>query len=481
MSTLVSSWLEPRSGRLLAAGLALQGLVVVLPALWSAQHVLLVSGGLLLAGAMLFSVRRTLVVLVLVTVALPDHFIDATRLPLGLRPGELVLLAALGFACIDLVYRRGLGVTRSRPGGLVALFLAVAVLSIFVGLYRGNDPSTVLRNARFPLYYAVFFAALQVLDARDAARLFVPVFIAAGLAVSAEYILGFLGAIDLSSGNRFVRLGQRQGVFLPVSLLLLANVWLHDPRRWGRAVPLGLFLVMGVAFALTLGRGMWVAFGVGLIVTVWLREAGLPAARRRLWRGALGAVVLLVLLAGAILAFQRVTGASISAHAAERSRSFVDYRRDVQVLGRILNYATAVEAIAAHPLLGSGQGTTLTSYSYNPDTGRFETWSSWTIDSLYLTLWVKMGLAGLIVFMALCLRVLGRAHRAFHRCGDSSMRAFAAAATAIMVAMLVLGLSDGSMVNGRFAMVFGVLFALVARVADAADGQAVNPTGAELV
>lgn len=469
MSAALQGLVQPHSARLLALVCLAQVLLVLTPALWTPAHVLLVTGAVIAAGAVAFNVRRTLVVLILVTVALPVHLIDSTRLPLGLRPEEIVLAAGIGFALIDLVYRHSLSFVRVRDGGLVALFLMVAALSMLVGLYHGHEPSVVLRNGRYAFYYAAFFLAVQAVDARTAVRLFVPVFILAGLAVSAEYILEFIGAVDLTAGSRFVRLGRRQGVFLPVALLLLANVFIHDPRRWGRAVPLALFLFMGVAFALTLGRGMWVAFALGLGVTVWLRESGLPVGRRRLWRAALIGLALLAVLLGAILFFQQLTGSAISAHAVERSRTFVDYTRDVQVLGRILNYATALEAIAEHPLVGNGQGITLTAYSFDPDAGRFGTWTSWTVDSLYLTLWLKMGLAGLLVFVALCVQVLSHTHAAFHRSPDPSTRAFAAAGTAIVLSMLVLGLSDGSMINGRFSMVFAVLFGLLARVASSVE------------
>jgi len=477
VSAALQGLLRPQSWRLLMpAGLVLS-LLVLVPALWSPRHVLLVCGVAIVGGAVLFSVRRTLVVLVLVTVALPVHLVDSTRLPMGLRLEELLLVAGFAFALIDLVYRRGLDFTRTRCDRLVVLFLAAMILSVLVGLYRDNDPSVVLRNARYCFYYVAFFLTTQAVDGRAAVRLFVPLLIAAGVAVGAEYILEFIGAIDLSTGSRFVRLGRRQGVFLPVALLLVANIFLHDPRRWGRAAPFALFLFMGVAFALTLGRGMWVAFALGLVVTVWLRECGLPAGQRRLWRAVVVVVSLLAVLLGAILFFQRLTGSAISAHAVERSRTFVDYTRDVQVLGRILNYATALEAIAEHPVLGNGQGRTLTSYSYDPDTGRFNTWTSWTVDSLYLTLWLKMGLVGLLAFLALCAQVLWQAHAAFRRAAEPSTRAFAAAGIAVLLAMLVLGLSDGSMVNGRFAMVFAVLFGLLARLAGPGPAQ-LTPTPA---
>jgi O-antigen ligase len=121
----------------------------------------------------------------------------------------------------------------------------------------------------------------------------------------------------------------------------------------------------------------------------------------------------------------------------------------------------ALEEISQHPILGAGQGATVTSYSFDPDTDRFETWTAWTLDNLYLTLWLKLGLAGLILFSALCLCVGRAGMRVFYRSSDPSERAFAAAVVAILAGMALLGISDGSMVNGRFAALFAVLFGLV--------------------
>ncbi len=129
--------------------------------------------------------------------------------------------------------------------------LAIALLSGLVGLYRGHEISTILRNLRFPLYYIAFFLVVQSVDARTVVRVFVPLLVVSGVVVSLEYILEFLGAIDLSAGQRFVRVGRRQGLVLPVALLLVANQYVHDPRRWGRTVLLGIFAIIGLSLVLT--------------------------------------------------------------------------------------------------------------------------------------------------------------------------------------------------------------------------------------
>lgn len=461
----------PDNGWLVAAAALAATLVTAVPLLLlgTAPRLLLATGAIAAAAAVAFSPRRTLVALLLVVAGLPSNLEGATRLPLGLRPWEALLLAALLFAAIDLLYVDRLRLRRTSADALVAAFLAATVISGVVGAARGNPADEILRNLRFPLYYAAFFVVLQGVDRRDVTRLFAPLLALLGAIVSAEYILDFLGAIDLSTGHDFVRIGRREGIVLPVSMLLLANQFVHDPRRWGRALLLGLFLFTGIGFALTMGRGMWAAFGVGLVVAAWLWHTGQPRAQRRAWKGIALGVGLLATLAVSVLAFQRVTGASISAHAVERSRSYVDLTRDVQNVARLFNYASAWERIVEHPLLGAGQGAQVRSYSFDPDANRFEAWTAWTLDSLYLTLWLKMGVAGLVLFPWLLVHVGRRAVRVFRATADPALRAFAAGAVSTLVAMALLGISDGSLVNGRFTALFAVLFGLV-MVADAQRG-----------
>ena len=63
MTTFVpSNLLNPQDRRLIAMVCVVQCVVVAMPALWSVYYVPLISGLLLSAGAMVFSVKRCLVV-----------------------------------------------------------------------------------------------------------------------------------------------------------------------------------------------------------------------------------------------------------------------------------------------------------------------------------------------------------------------------------------------------------------------------------
>ena len=461
MMAAARTLLRPDNGVLIAALCGIQLLLIAVPALWSINYSWVVSAGVVALAGLAFSTRRTLIALTVLTIVLPDPIYKSISLPMGLRLAEILLIAAFLFCLIDIVYRRGLAVTRSGADLLLLGFLMVAVLSVGVGLYHEHDTSTIFRNARFPLYYAVVFLVVQSIDRETVLRIFVPLLVLSAAAVAAGYILEFLGAIDLSAGERFFRVARRQGIILPVALLLIVNLALFAPRRYGRLTLVLLFLPIGLALALTVGRAMWVSFALGLVITMWLRYGEGSLGKARLWLGVMLTVITLAFLVGSVLLFQRFTGTAITAHAVERSRTFVDYTRDVQVVGRLLGYTRALEAIAEHPILGSGQGKNLTFYSFNPDTDAFETWRSWTLDSLYLTLWLKMGLPGIILFLWLYLHILKCARSTFAGSDDPSVRSFASAMIASLVAMLALGISDGSLVNGRFAIVFAVLFGLV--------------------
>lgn len=453
---------------LIAAAVVAQVIFIALPNLISWQLSLLVSGGLMAAGCVLFSVRRTLLLLLLLTIILPVKVLFALVLPGGFRLQEGLLMAAVLFAVIDLVYRRRLTLLSSAADLPVACFLLVTALSVAVGLVYGNEGSQILRDMRFPFYYLVFFLVTNFVDRRFALRGLLPTLVLAALVVSAEYVLEFLGAIDLSTGTRFVRVVRLQGLSLPLALLFIVNQLVHNPRSYGRPLLIGLLLPIALAFVLTVGRGMWVAVGVGLICNLLLHYFNQPAQRRSAWRTGVLFCGIVAVVVGTVVTFQVATGAAIGAHALERSLTFVDYQRDAPVMVRLLSYGTVLEEIIDRPILGHGQGATIQllglGYEIVPHIIK-----SWTIDSLYLTLLWKMGLVGLAAFAWMGYRLLRLAYRTFKQSDDPQVRAFASGALALLMGMGVLGISDASMVNGRFALVFATIFGMIAVVARDVD------------
>lgn len=455
--------IQPTSGALLWSVIGVQVALVTVPIFFAPQLFWAVPSLVFALGFFVFSVERTLSIMLALTVALPSTLLSDLVLPGGLRLQEGFLMLACFFALIDWVYRRHLQLPHTRADAPVLVFLLVTALSIGIGFLHGNEASVIWRDVRFPLYYVTFFVVAHFISARRVLRHYAPLLVLLGLVVALEYVLEFVGAIDLSVGERFVRVARLQGMILPIALLLVVSELVFASGRWNRSLLLLLFFPIGLAFVLTVGRSMWAVFIIGLLCIVYM-QGRLNEGRSR-WRSAALVLVVLSLLAGTVFSFQRLTGASIGAQVFERSRSLVEYQENVHVLGRLFSYAVALEASAEHPLLGHGQGKTLMLLNFNEDMMRYEWTRAWTVDSLYLTILVKMGALGLLAFFWMYGRIMQLAWRAFYRSDNLQVRAFCAAAFALLMGMLALGLGNASMINGRFALVYAVLFGMVAVVA----------------
>ena len=92
---------------------------------------------------MAFSVRRALLLTLMLSVVVPGSFQSAFNLPAGIRFQEALLLAVGFLAFIDWVYRRHLDVRPSPLDGPLLAFLALCVGATAVGLAQGAIDAAV--------------------------------------------------------------------------------------------------------------------------------------------------------------------------------------------------------------------------------------------------------------------------------------------------------------------------------------------------
>ena len=118
------SWIGPCENRFLLSICLLLVLLIGLPSLFSIKLMLLVSPVLLGACFMLCSVHPTLIDLLLVNIVLPVKVLMKLRLAGGLQLQEVLFLAALVFALIELIYRRGLSLRTSGADLPLLMFFA---------------------------------------------------------------------------------------------------------------------------------------------------------------------------------------------------------------------------------------------------------------------------------------------------------------------------------------------------------------------
>ena len=444
---------------LLLASISIQICLIIFPIAFLSEQFWIVPLSVTGLCLLVFSVERTVLLMLVMTIVVPASILSDFIFPGGFRLQEVMLLIALLFGMIDWVFLRQFEVRRTEIDMAVSYFLLIVVLSIGVGYIHGNASTVIWRDARFPLYYVVFFLVTQFLDREIILRRIVPLIIFSGIVVALEYVLEFVGAIDLSVGDRFVRVARLQGMILPLALLLIVAELTFSTKRWSKSVLVFVFVPVGLAFVLTVGRSMWAAFAIGLISIGFMH---FQTSRVRRWRSILLVGSVIVFLAAIVMSFQRFTGASIGAQIFERSRTLVQFEENVHVLGRIFSYGEAWEEISNHPIIGHGQGKTLMLLNYSEELRRFEWVKAWTVDSLYLTILLKMGFLGLIVFLWMYGCTLLIAWRTFKSTDDARTRSFCCAAFSTLVGLSVLGIGNASLINGRFALVYAFIFGCVA-------------------
>jgi glycosyltransferase involved in cell wall biosynthesis len=359
----------------------------------------------------------------------------AVSLRLGLFAAVMAAWAVRGAAA----WRRGgmaapelawLAALRDGHGRrwLAAYLAALAVIAVgfCVGLARGNRFADVFLDANGYFFLAlapVFLAAWGRYTWERLAAV-----VSAGLAVAVAKALFILYvfshrlvpfASDVYTWVRDTRVGEItlmdadyyrvffQSQVFALSGGLVALVVLLFAHRWREQTPAALtYLLMAVAMLLSLSRSFWfAALAAGGVLAAWLlwRRAGFAV-----WRRFLHPLISLAMLAGIVISaayafpFPDRYGSGRGLTSVFGSRMSVT-GDDAASVSRWALLQKLHEAIAPHPLIGSGLGTTVTYQTADPrlveqtGDGVYTTYAfEWGFHDVVL----KFGLLGFAVLMA---------------------------------------------------------------------------------
>jgi O-antigen ligase len=360
--------------------------------------------------------------------AVPFLFLHATYQPtLSLGVGTTSIDATLADAAIALVvvaagvrgHREGWAPLRSARVllGLTAAFVAVGALSLATPSILGEDYDLgvhAISVAKFAWYACLLPATVLLVRAtRDAVPLLRAV-VAWSVAATTYGLLQFLGIVSEFQGKRP---GQREpsfvgihdfaalsGAALVVGALGVVLAWGPAGRRWALAGLAGGALGVVLSGAMTAVLGMWLALAAVLLGARLLR-----ALRGR-------AALVLVAVALTVTAGTAV----MRADTIERFAEFIGLREKVADTG-VESYAhrTLLAYIGARiwldrPLGGVGWQASSEEWAYGPfladARARFpdepdQAFPSpehpWGIQLLYLQVAADLGVAGLVVLLAL--------------------------------------------------------------------------------
>lgn len=238
--------------------------------------------------------------------------------------------------------------------------------------------------------------------------------------------------------------------------MLAVNLALRAPGRgsalgWS-LVSLPLLLHQFLSFT----RGYWLACAAGLLASLvayagWGKGSGPRWRRSGLVFGTLLLVGTLAALSLALILgqtdFLTLAGSRLMSITGTRFT-----RETASNLVRITEYTEVLARIAASPWVGHGLGYTV---AFREPIG-FKVVDQWYTHQVFLFVWMKQGLVGLLVFVWMLWTAIMVFTREARRREDPWESAWLAAAGICTVVLTVLGLSNFHLmqVNGTFSLAF---------------------------
>ncbi|MBM4419713.1 MAG: O-antigen ligase family protein [Chloroflexi bacterium] len=391
--------------------------------------------------------------------AAPFHLLTFRIGERALPASEMLLIAAT-LAAIPLV--RGNLATWLRPRALdgeVLALLLLGALALAIQPWLGDSGRVFRRVIAEPaLFYFVVTRTIHD-DARR--RLVVSALLVGAAAAALHGIAQIVFQFDLITAEGSWRV---RGPYLsPNNLALVLD----------RAIPLAVGTVGGplvwpglaillAAQELTLSIGGWLGTGVGLAVVA------LGFLRRR--------YAIALAFAGVVA----LIGVALASP--ERVLDQFAVRGDTTTGIRALLWQSSLRMALDHPVLGVGLDNFLGVYSPERAERPYmhpEAWREPNLShphNLYLDAWLSLGIGGLALAIWLTAKCTVLARRAIRQAPDRRSRIFALGVAGALAAGLTHGLLDNSYFMPDLALLWMLLFALLAGLVDRSASGPVSPT-----
>jgi hypothetical protein len=379
-----------------------------------------------------------------------------------IRPADVVIAGAL--VAMGWRARHGIHVptrARSLAAGVTVLAM-LGVVALVIGAFNDAIARDVLRDARWWfLYVAAIGGAITLGYERQPivrGLLLGATLLAAG-SIAASLLPAFDGGLKaqaLTYDRGTLRMQFGNSVFLVPAIAWVAVYTFRSPTL--RSIAWLTLLVVGITITLT--RTSLLVTGAVILLIVLLRFVA-PRSRPRLSRlvPVLAAAVVAVPV-GLVLAVTGQLGSMSSGPASpEQPIDRITFQSDASSIattldatesGRLITYRNAIALIQEAPVLGAGFGSTVcVPFAYNIN--RASTLGMQPgVDDAYLTVGMKAGIVGIVVFGLVILSPL------FATMRRSWRRWFLPG----WLGVLALTLTQSFAVSGYAPFVLGALIAL---------------------
>lgn len=384
---------------------------------------------------------------------------------------DIILLALLGTILIRALAEHDFKLVRTPLDLPLLVFLGIAFLSTFIAINQSRLTfNASLGEIRMLMSYLTFFVVTNLLRGeRQLLVLLRGLFGLASLvalAMIVQFILGsripiLFGRVETLGTEGETILGVTriippgESLIFPTFIALTVSLMLnrHAPIQGSTLATWGL---TGVGVLLTFKRNLWIAIFCILLVLaifgwnkVWTRMIG----------GGFAIVLMGVALVSLIFSFPESKPAQLASGAFERLASlanpgtFEDPNSSLR--WRDFEYQFAMPQIAAHPLLGLGQGAMYRPFVIGKDSAEFD--GRRYIHNGHLHLIVKAGLLGYLSFVAFTGVALVRGFRFWKQIPNTHLQAILLGFTLAYLGILIGSLVSPMIVTAWWTPVIGTL------------------------
>lgn len=394
-----------------------------------------------------FSVYRSLLLALFIIVVFQEPRYQFEYMPIGVSQNIvlLLLLPIIYYWIIDLLSGKTERKANSKLCQYFTGFLIVILLAFAVGLLNGYDWQMILENAIPFCYYITFFIVYTSLKEDNDIKMFSGILLAAGTLVIFQYIFSFLtGRFSILSMGRIVT-GQIHILYL---ILAFMGSMILNLKQY-RYCSILFFILLIPPILISQTRGTWAASIVAILVNIvlHLRVRKYPLGKFM--------AVFLVMAGFLFLSFfiaQSLLGMNMLSLVQARAETVMNWQQDTSLMMRAEMYHSAWKEFLSSPFIGRGLGSLVHVHDW-----QYQLW----IDSSYMVLMWKMGIIGLISYLAIMLVALNRSYQVFIKTEKSFYQWFSGGFFSAFSGFMVLGFISPVLLKYRFNIIWAILFACI--------------------
>ncbi len=319
-----------------------------------------------------------------------------------------------------------------------------------VSLLWSLDPERSEKEFRNEIVYTsfAFFVCYIGAQAKDAARVMLPVIAIAAVAVCTTAIYSFGAGLELYSVGWHGGPGDHSTALLTLMPCVIAALWYARRIRWPRSVRVGGLMLVGlflVSAYTTQNRTIWVGFALELLVIGGLL----------FFRGPTHARARLALVAAA-LAIVAVAGVMMLRVQSEREAG--GFARSLTTDPRFAIWPKVVEDIERRPWTGYGFGRGILRHSLPVESKEPIAWHA---HNFFLDVGLQVGIPGLALLLVLLGATLRQGLLSAVDRNDAAA-ACGTALVAVVAGMATRNMTDTLLVRQNALFYWGVVGVLLA-------------------